>query len=162
MKCKVLHHTVWDVRKCCFKKLLFFFFVYFSHSVGKFLLKRSMILPSNIFFRAIHTASSQWGAHFHSRMVLTNNALSRKILIFFIWFTEKKWFIYSQVIDIRDEPAQPILARPRRSLACYFSVYSWDTGLKSKHNFDSGFKNCLIKFGNENLSLLPSSIHFLL
>ena len=44
-------------------------------------------------------------ASFHSDMGLSNNAISRKLLIFSVWSIEQKMFIFEHMIDICDEPA---------------------------------------------------------
>ena len=45
-------------------------------------------------------------ASFHNHMGVSNNAISRKPLIFLIWSIEQKIFIFEDLVDIRDEPAR--------------------------------------------------------
>ena len=51
-------------------------------------------------------ASSQPRAFFHNHMGLSNNSISRKLLI---WFMEQNMLLFAHIIDIRDEPARPSL-----------------------------------------------------
>ena len=53
----------------------------------------------------------------------SNSAISRKLLIFSIWLRERKYFIFDHIIDIRDEPAQPIHVRPDPTITLFDGLF---------------------------------------
>ena len=61
-------------------------------------------------------ASSQLIASFHSHMGLSSNSIYQKLLIFSIWPTEHKLFLFDHIIYFNDEPTQlgPTRSDPTR------------------------------------------------
>ena len=119
---------------------------YFKISVGLLISERRRETP-----REASRLSTQ-RAFCHSHMGKENNIITREILILAMWFIEQKVILFRCGTDVRDEPARPSPARPRRSLTAYFSNLLRDTHLKLSHNKVTVFKIVVSNFHRDDFN----------